>query len=467
MRIRDLISLGKEYLLLALILCTAIAVIFVIAYFVVYRKLLHGQKKIRATKLIWCGVMMIYLIVVAGATLLSRGGFYYVHVAKLFSSYREAYILQKPVLWRNIILNYLMFVPLGFLIPIGIKRFKLWWRVTACGFGLSLLIEVFQLILHRGIFEPDDLLANTVGCMIGYGVYRIFRQIIDKEEKLWETLLAQFPLTIVILAFLALFFSYSTQELGNNPNRVYDSIPMSVFEVDGLNSFDKEEKELMVYKLNIMSSEEAIEKGKQFFAGMGEELNESRVDIYDESVILYDTVGKHNLWINLSGSMRYTDFEELFPQEGNSTDMFAGATEEDVREALEGLHMNPLPEAVFSDFGNGRYRFDLNLEENEGKLYDGFLTCTLSADSRIAEFDDQIFLLEEYRLFPSISMKDAYEKIIRGEFQAYIQDSHIKITIEDARVGYSIDTKGYYQPDYCFDCVINGEKTTIRIPALK
>ena len=65
MRIRDLISLGKEYLLLALILCTAIAVIFVIAYFVVYRKLLHGQKKIRATKLIWCGVMMIYLIVVA------------------------------------------------------------------------------------------------------------------------------------------------------------------------------------------------------------------------------------------------------------------------------------------------------------------------------------------------------------------------------------------------------------------
>ena len=129
--------------------------------------------------------------------------------------------------------------------------------------------------------------------------------------------------------------------------------------------------------------------------------------------------------------------------------------------------MNPLPEAVFSDFGNGRYRFDLNLEENEGKLYDGFLTCTLSADSRIAEFDDQIFLLEEYRLFPSISMKDAYEKIIRGEFQAYIQDSHIKITIEDVRVGYSIDTKGYYQPDYCFDCVINGEKTTIRVPALK
>ena len=467
MRIRDLISLGKEYLLLALILCTAVAVIFVIAYFVVYRKLLHGQKIIRATKLIWCGVMLIYMIVVAGATLLSRGGFYYGNVATVFSSYREAYIMQKPVLWRNIILNYLMFVPLGFLLPVGTKLFRSWWRVTVCGFGLSLMIEVFQLILRRGIFEPDDLLANTAGCMIGYGMYRIFRQIIDKEEKLWKTLLAQIPLTVVILAFLVLFFSYSTQELGNNPNRVYDSIPMSVFEVDGLNSFDKEEKELMVYKLNIMSSEEAIEKGKQFFDGMGEELNESRVDIYDESVILYDTAGKHNLWIDLSGSMRYTNFEALFPQQGDGTDVYAGAKEDDVREALEGLHMNPLPQAVFSEIGNGRYRFDLNLVENGGKLYDGYLICTLSADSSIAEFDDQIHLLEVYRSFPSISAQDAYEKLIRGEFQAYIQDGHIKITVEDVCVGYSIDTKGYYQPDYCFDCFINGESATIRIPALK
>ena len=30
---------------------------------------------------------------------------------------------------------------------------------------------------------------------------------------------------------------------------------------------------------------------------------------------------------------------------------------------------------------------------------------------------------------------------------------------------YCIDSKGYYQPDYQFECVINGEESEIMIPA--
>ena len=36
---------------------------------------------------------------------------------------------------------------------------------------MSGLIEVVQLILHRGLFEFDDIVHNTFGTVIGIGVF--------------------------------------------------------------------------------------------------------------------------------------------------------------------------------------------------------------------------------------------------------------------------------------------------------
>lgn len=194
---KDLIGIGKEYLAVAVILCTALIVLFLLGYHVIYRKAMKDKKRVRTATVLWCVVMLIYLFVVAGATLLSRGSIYGGRVvSSLFSSYREAYIMQKPVLWRNLILNYLMFVPLGFLLPTGVKRLRTAWKTYIAGFIFSLLIELSQLLMRRGIFEPDDLLANTVGCMIGYGIYLIGKNILLKEgrKKLWQVIAAQIPL---------------------------------------------------------------------------------------------------------------------------------------------------------------------------------------------------------------------------------------------------------------------------------
>lgn len=42
------------------------------------------------------------------------------------------------------------------------------------GFFCSLLIETVQLITHLGWFELDDLLNNTIGCVLGVIFYRVF-----------------------------------------------------------------------------------------------------------------------------------------------------------------------------------------------------------------------------------------------------------------------------------------------------
>ena len=85
-----------------------------------------------------------------------------------FWSYRH------PELRTEIILNYILFVPLGFLLYLcfGEKRNHsgVWIntvQVVLTGFLLSASIESIQLIFRIGLFEFDDMIGNTIGCLIG------------------------------------------------------------------------------------------------------------------------------------------------------------------------------------------------------------------------------------------------------------------------------------------------------------
>ena len=72
--------------------------------------------------------------------------------------------------------NVVVFAPLGALLPI-VARIDSAWRVLVCGFLLSLAMELLQLANavtgHGGhVADVNDLLANTMGAPLGYGIYR-------------------------------------------------------------------------------------------------------------------------------------------------------------------------------------------------------------------------------------------------------------------------------------------------------
>lgn len=88
-----------------------------------------------------------------------------------FSSYWDfgphGYLLE--MVGENI-LNALLFVPVGFLLRCGFIGMT-WKRALLIGSGLSVSIEFMQLLSHKGCCEVDDVLHNTLGCLIGYGTY--------------------------------------------------------------------------------------------------------------------------------------------------------------------------------------------------------------------------------------------------------------------------------------------------------
>ena len=119
MSISAIINIAKEYLLLGIIVVVLASIIFSIGYLVVYRRLLKGTKRLKVSKVALWSIFLIYIIVVLGATLGTRSSSYVGNInLNLFSSYIEACNSFSKVEWRNIILNILMFVPLGILLPL-------------------------------------------------------------------------------------------------------------------------------------------------------------------------------------------------------------------------------------------------------------------------------------------------------------------------------------------------------------
>ena len=77
------------------------------------------------------------------------------------------------------LLNILMFIPLGYMIPLVLLPFRRIWKVLEAGFLFSLLIETIQFFAHLGWFDVADLMHNALGTGIGCW---IFQRWLNSEE---------------------------------------------------------------------------------------------------------------------------------------------------------------------------------------------------------------------------------------------------------------------------------------------
>lgn len=105
----------------------------------------------------------------------------------LFWSYRKSLSFDEkglhidiPWLFEQIVLNYVIYMPLGCLLPIAWPRVFYNCRclhgaiLTALAAALcSTTIEVLQVVFNVGICEVDDVFGNVIGATTGYVFYRL------------------------------------------------------------------------------------------------------------------------------------------------------------------------------------------------------------------------------------------------------------------------------------------------------
>lgn len=99
----------------------------------------------------------------------------------VFWSY-QAIQAGKNDLIAEVFWNYILFIPIGILLSMLLPG-KRSWLAVVFGMLMSSGIELAQLFLHRGLFEFDDIIHNTLGTVIGVCLFLLVRRIVMAIRK--------------------------------------------------------------------------------------------------------------------------------------------------------------------------------------------------------------------------------------------------------------------------------------------
>ena len=106
----------------------------------------------------------------------------------------------------GMVLNVVMFVPLGFLLPACFSRYRKWHRTLIAGFLTSLTVECIQLFTFR-VTDVDDLLMNTLGAVIGFVLAKLLLRFHDTIRSHKKDMVSQ------ILILEIVFIRYPLMDL--------------------------------------------------------------------------------------------------------------------------------------------------------------------------------------------------------------------------------------------------------------
>ena len=127
---------------------------------------LYQKKWIKASQAITIPVLIAFLLIVLGSTVFGRiPGVRSYELLPLWSY--GAIIRGNPGILQEVLLNCVLLFPVGMLLPLIFSRPLKWYQGLLFGAIVSGCIELLQLITCRGLFEFDDIIHHSLGCMVG------------------------------------------------------------------------------------------------------------------------------------------------------------------------------------------------------------------------------------------------------------------------------------------------------------
>lgn len=469
MTISNIIYFAKEYAILGGVVAFFSFLLFLTGYYIIYKKVLKKPGELSKFKLFISIIFVIYIVFVLSATVLNRRGGYENLGSYLlpFSSYKQAWNRFTIVEWRNFILNIMLFVPMGFLLPLLSSKLQTFWKTYVIGFGTAVLIESIQYVLKSGVVEFDDVFNNTLGTIIGYGILMFLLYFIgnrkgNEKKKLSKIVCLQLPFIFSVMAFTIIFTCYHNQELGNLAENYSYRVSLKDVTIALNTELDNTISNVYVYQAQTGNQEDTLKIANDILKNFGTSVNADHPDVYQDTVVYYSIDGDYSLWVDYKGlTTWFTDYNQ------SEAEKAAGYDEKKVREILSQCEIN-LPDIIeFNDEGDGNYSIKVSMQPTDGGILDGELTCTITTSGKVKNFRNHIIFYKQYIEREIISEEEAYQRMKDGKFNYELQDKIKTLEIEDVTLGYRMDSKGFYQPAYEFQAKLNGNESLIVIPALK
>jgi glycopeptide antibiotics resistance protein len=110
--------------------------------------------------------------------------------------------------WKEIALNFVVFVPFGLLLCVNFKRTSFWQKLAVI-FISSLAAEVIQFIFAIGRADITDVITNTLGGLVGLALYSFGKKYIHSEKLDRTIVICSVTLLILFILLRVLFFKVS------------------------------------------------------------------------------------------------------------------------------------------------------------------------------------------------------------------------------------------------------------------
>lgn len=104
---------------------------------------------------------------------------------------------------REMIENFIVFIPFGLLLSASFKRVRLWRKLAVIG-ALSVIVEILQYILAIGLTDITDVIMNTLGGLAGLLIYRTLSKHVD-EAKLDGVIAIIVAILLALVLYARLF----------------------------------------------------------------------------------------------------------------------------------------------------------------------------------------------------------------------------------------------------------------------
>ncbi|MEL7626494.1 MAG: VanZ family protein [Anaerolineaceae bacterium] len=446
----------------------------IFAGYMIYKKVFHGQKQMSKTQGISLFLLCSWLALVLGLTTISRGAnFTGSFNIDFFSSYVNAWNKWSISELQLIIFNMLMFVPLGFLLPLIWKeaeKFKVTFLVSL---GFTLLIEIVQFLTGTGIFEFDDLFHNLLGSLFGYFLIMAVLSII-REKRIRFAPLAKvlmFPLVIGMIIGIV-WLAYDKQTYGNMTILPATKQDMSEIQVLTNLSLSDQEATASIFENRYTEDLEFIEQIKNKLSEL-ENVTFSGVQRREGDTRVY--IGKSSdgeeVQLNFffrTGQWSYNSWHESVK-----------LSEDEIKRSKDtyGIWLKEnglLPDtAVFSVQNDDMLRWDTQeteeLPNSKTPFPSGPILLQFDSDLKLASMYYGISWNDFVATEKIISPDAAFQEVENGNFEQYVPfQQGDTLWVKEYELAYVYDTKGFLQPVYQFTGYINNQDNiwTCQIPAL-
>ena len=109
--------------------------------------------------------------------------------------------------FKNSILNVLLFIPLGIMLPLLWNKFKTLKFTLLFGFGMSSVIELLQALTFRAT-DVNDLITNTLGTFLGFFCANALLARFPAIKQLAADTEDHDVILVTVIILLLMFFVY-------------------------------------------------------------------------------------------------------------------------------------------------------------------------------------------------------------------------------------------------------------------